>query len=91
LGLTMEFACPACGSPAVVFPDHITDDAAVKCRRCQAVLCNLREFKRFARGGMARVELVADRSSRNSIASGIPFIDRLFRGLTYFVDRFRTS
>jgi ribosomal protein S27E len=90
-GFTMEFACPDCGSPAVVYPDHITDDAPVKCRRCHAVLCNLREFKRFARDGMARVELVSERWSRNSIASGIPFSDRLFRVLTYFVDRFRTS
>jgi predicted nucleic acid-binding Zn ribbon protein len=43
--MAMEFSCPACGSPAVVYPDELTDDALVKCRRCEAVLCTLGELR----------------------------------------------
>jgi hypothetical protein len=39
------FACRACGSPAVVYPDRLSDDAPVKCQRCRTVLCSLREFR----------------------------------------------
>jgi hypothetical protein len=40
-----EFACRVCGSPAVVYPDRLNDDAPVKCQRCRTVLCTLREFR----------------------------------------------
>ena len=40
-----EFACRACGSPAVVYPDRLSDDAPVKCQRCRIVLCTLGEFR----------------------------------------------
>jgi hypothetical protein len=40
-----EFACRACGSPAVVYPDRLSDDAPVTCQRCRTVLCTLREFR----------------------------------------------
>ena len=48
-----EFACRACGSPAVVYPDRLSDDAPVKCQRCRTVLCTLREFRLSAEQGMA--------------------------------------
>jgi hypothetical protein len=46
----MEFACKACGSPAVVYPDHISDDAPIKCQRCSVTLCTLSEFRVYAEG-----------------------------------------
>jgi hypothetical protein len=49
-----EFACRACGSAAVVYPDRLSDDAPVKCQRCRTVLCTLREF-RLAADGMAGI------------------------------------
>ncbi len=51
-GPATEFACRACGSPAVVYPDRLSDDAPVTCQRCRTVLCTLREF-RLAVEGMA--------------------------------------
>jgi predicted nucleic acid-binding Zn ribbon protein len=45
-----EFACRACGSAAVVYPDRLSDDAPVKCQRCRTVLCTLREFRLAADG-----------------------------------------
>jgi hypothetical protein len=50
LELVTEFACRACGSPAVVYPDRLSDDALVKCQRCRTVLCTLREFRLSAEG-----------------------------------------
>jgi len=50
-----EFACRACGSPAVVYPARLSDDAPVRCRRCWTVLCTLREFRRTAEQGMAGI------------------------------------
>jgi hypothetical protein len=44
----MEFSCPTCGSPAVVFPERLDKHAPVKCQRCEAVLCTLGEFRRYA-------------------------------------------
>lgn len=46
----MEFACRACGSAAVVYPDRLSDDAPVKCQRCRTVLCTLRELRLAADG-----------------------------------------
>jgi hypothetical protein len=43
-----DFACGTCGSVAVVYPDQLSDDAPVKCQRCQAVLCTLAEFRLVA-------------------------------------------
>jgi hypothetical protein len=43
--LVTEFACRACGSPAVVYPDRLSDDAPIKCQRCRTVLCTVREFR----------------------------------------------
>jgi hypothetical protein len=50
-----DFACRACGSPAVVYPDRLSDDAPVKCQRCRTVLCTLREFRLAAEPGMAGI------------------------------------
>jgi hypothetical protein len=50
-----EFACRACGSPAVVYPDRLSDDALVKCQRCRTVLCTVREFRLSAMRGMAKI------------------------------------
>ena len=44
----MEFSCPTCGSPAVVFPDRLERHAPVKCQRCATVLCTLGDFRRYA-------------------------------------------
>jgi hypothetical protein len=87
----MEFACPACGSSAVVYPDRLADDAPVRCRRCQIVRCTVRELRHFAEDGMARIELIPDRWRPNDIVSGLRFGDRLFRRLTYFLNRLRPS
>jgi DNA-directed RNA polymerase subunit RPC12/RpoP len=50
-----EFACRTCGSPAVVYPDRLSDDAPVRCQRCRTVLCTLREFRLSAEPGMAGI------------------------------------
>jgi hypothetical protein len=50
-----EFACRACGSPAVVYPARLSDDAPVKCQRCRTVLCTLREFRLSATQGTAKI------------------------------------
>ncbi len=47
-----EFACRACGSPAMVYPDRLSDDAPVRCQRCRTVLCTLREFRLSAESGI---------------------------------------
>jgi DNA-directed RNA polymerase subunit RPC12/RpoP len=44
----MEFSCVACSSPAVVFPDHLSDEAPIKCRRCGIVVFRLGEFRLYA-------------------------------------------
>jgi ribosomal protein S27E len=51
--IVTEFACRACGSPAVVYPDRLSDEAPVKCQRCSTVLCTLREFRLSAEQGIA--------------------------------------
>jgi DNA-directed RNA polymerase subunit RPC12/RpoP len=44
----MDFACKVCGSPAIVYPDRLDDDAApVRCQRCNAIRCTLGEFRRL--------------------------------------------
>jgi hypothetical protein len=50
-----EFSCRACGSPAVVYPDRLSDDAPVRCQRCRTVLCTLREFRLAAERGMGGI------------------------------------
>jgi hypothetical protein len=44
----MEFSCKACGSPAVVYPDRLSDEAPIKCRRCGIAICTLSEFRLYA-------------------------------------------
>jgi hypothetical protein len=51
----MEFACWACGSPSVVYPDRLIDDAPVKCRRCETVLGTLAEFRLSAEAATPRL------------------------------------
>jgi len=51
----MGFACKACGSPAVVYPDHLSDDGPIKCQRCDAVLCTVGEFRFYIEGGVVAV------------------------------------
>jgi hypothetical protein len=41
-----EFACPACGSPAVAYPPTLEDHAPVVCARCAASVGSLGEFRR---------------------------------------------
>jgi hypothetical protein len=48
VGFAMEFSCPTCDSPAVVFPERLDRHAPVKCQRCAAVLCTLGDFRRYA-------------------------------------------
>ena len=48
LELATEFGCRACGSPAVVYPDQLHDDATVRCQRCAVIICTLGEFRRYA-------------------------------------------
>jgi DNA-directed RNA polymerase subunit RPC12/RpoP len=79
--LVTEFACRACGSPAVVYPDRLSDDAPVRCQRCRTVLCTLREFRLSAERGMARVQAYADGSDQTPVRPGWRIFDRLFRRL----------
>jgi hypothetical protein len=51
----MEFACQACGSASVVYPDRLIDEAPVKCRRCETVLGTLAEFRLSAEAATARL------------------------------------
>jgi hypothetical protein len=59
LEMVTEFACQACGSPAVVYPDRMSDEAPVKCQRCRTVLCTLREFRLSAEKGTAAMQAYA--------------------------------
>ena len=77
--LVTEFACRACGSPAVVYPDRLSDDAPVRCQRCRTVLCTLREFRLSAEQGRAAMQVYADNAGRNLVGSGWRLLDRLFR------------
>jgi hypothetical protein len=79
--LAAEFACRACGSPAVVYPDRLIDDAPVRCQRCRTVLCTLREFRLSAEQGRTAMQIYADDSGRSHVGSGWRFVDRLFRRL----------
>jgi hypothetical protein len=87
--LLTEFACQACGSPAVVYPDPMSDDAPVKCHRCRTVLCTLREFRLSAEHGMARMQIRADGPHQARGVSGVHarsgwrLLDRLFRRLAW--------
>jgi DNA-directed RNA polymerase subunit RPC12/RpoP len=79
--LATEFACRACGSPAVVYPDRLSDDAPVRCQRCRTVLCTLREFRLSVEQGRAAMQIYADDAEHNLIGSGWRLLDRLFRRL----------
>jgi hypothetical protein len=80
--LAAEFACRACGSPAVVFPDRLSDDAPVRCQRCRTVLCTLREFRRSVGQGRAvTMQIRADSGERGRVGAGRRLLDRLFRRL----------
>jgi hypothetical protein len=59
MGRASGFACKECGSVAVVYPDHLSEDAPVTCRRCQTVICTLGEFRCAAGRDMARDEASA--------------------------------
>jgi DNA-directed RNA polymerase subunit RPC12/RpoP len=65
----MEFSCVACSSPAVVFPDHLSDEAPIKCRRCGIVVFRLGEFRLYAgqsiRAALAAKEPKVGRQARN--------------------------
>jgi DNA-directed RNA polymerase subunit RPC12/RpoP len=77
--MVTEFACQACGSPAVVYPDRMSDDAPVKCQRCRTVLCTLREFRLSAEQGMAAIQAYTGGSDQTHTRSGWRLLDRLFR------------
>lgn len=55
----MQFACDACGHPAVVLPDELHDDAVVLCRGCNAPIATWAVFKRRT----TRAVLAAARAS----------------------------
>jgi hypothetical protein len=78
----MEFACEACGSAAVVYPEHLTDDAPVTCRRCQTVLCTLAEFRRCAERKLERSEPFTRRRSLDQFRPDSGLMARLYRRLT---------
>jgi DNA-directed RNA polymerase subunit RPC12/RpoP len=88
--LVTEFACRACGSPAVVYPDRLSDDAPVRCQRCRTLLCTLHEFRLSAEQGVAAMQIYADDSDRSAFGSGFAskprsgwrLLGRLFRRLT---------
>jgi DNA-directed RNA polymerase subunit RPC12/RpoP len=42
----VQFACKACGHPAVSLPDHLHEDAVVRCRRCHSPIATWAVFKR---------------------------------------------
>jgi DNA-directed RNA polymerase subunit RPC12/RpoP len=79
--LAAEFACRACGSPAVVYPDRLSEDAPVRCQRCRTVLCTLREFRLSAEQGRAAMQIYADDSGRSPFGAGWRLLDRLLRRL----------
>lgn len=54
----IEFGCAACGSPAILFPDHLSAQALVVCDRCRVPLATLAEFRE-------RVERIATVGSIN--------------------------
>jgi hypothetical protein len=41
----VQFACDACGHPAVTLPDALYDDAIVCCQSCQAPIATWAVFK----------------------------------------------
>ena len=41
----MQFACDACGHPAVILPDDLYDDALVYCQGCLAPIATWAVFK----------------------------------------------
>jgi hypothetical protein len=79
--LAAEFSCHACGSPAVVFPDLLRDDAPVRCQRCRTVLCTLREFRISVEQGRAVTMRIRADKDRGAGAPGWRLLDRLFRRL----------
>ncbi len=42
----MQFACDACGHPAVVLPDELHDSALVCCQGCRAPIATWAMFKK---------------------------------------------
>lgn len=64
--MSVEFACGACGSPSVVFPARVTDDAAITCAGCGLVLATWAEFKRSTRQSIRRDGGAAPRPERTS-------------------------
>jgi len=43
-----DFGCPACGSPALIYPRLLEDDEPVVCSGCGAFVAKYGEFKRRA-------------------------------------------
>ena len=43
-----DFGCPACGSPALVYPSVLEDNEPVACSCCGAFLSTYGEFKERA-------------------------------------------
>jgi hypothetical protein len=41
----MQFACHACGHPAVTLPDELHEDALVCCQSCRAPIATWASFK----------------------------------------------
>jgi len=62
-GIPIEFACKACGSTAVAYPEHLSDDGLIKCRRCAAVLCTVGEFRSYVEGGAVQINVAPDRTA----------------------------
>jgi hypothetical protein len=66
---------------AVVYPDHLSDDAPVKCQRCQTVLCTLAEFRRVAGRNLTRFESSVAHRGYAFFMPSPGFPDRWYRRL----------
>jgi hypothetical protein len=54
----VPFACRSCGSPAVVLPEELNDNASVRCEGCNDVLATWGAFKaRTTRAILAEMRL----------------------------------
>jgi DNA-directed RNA polymerase subunit RPC12/RpoP len=50
LDAVTEVRCPACGSPAFVYPRELRDDKPVKCAACGAFVSTYGEMKQRCEG-----------------------------------------
>ncbi len=70
----VQFACEACGSPAVQLPDVFHESAEILCRRCRAVITTWGAFKERTK----RI-ILEDLERRDAARSALASADRLAR------------